>query len=201
MIGFKTASTLLATAAAVSFAPMGSAQAITLNASGPFCSNTDVSPTAVACSGSYDGNTNDSNVLTTLTGAFGGTWSFNEAEKSDSAGAGAFKSNVESTFGTLEFDNSIFGKFVIGLKASNNVSFYLLDGGTTGLSSFDFNTIGTSTNSQNTAQNLSHAALYRLETGTPIPTPALLPGLIGMGVAALRKRKGDAQESAEALDI
>jgi hypothetical protein len=27
---------------------------------------------------------------------------------------------------------------------------------------------------------------------TPIPTPALLPGLIGMGVAALRQRKGEA---------
>lgn len=32
----------------------------------------------------------------------------------------------------------------------------------------------------------------------PIPTPALLPGLIGMGVAALRKRKGEAEESNEA---
>ncbi|MBE9179531.1 PTPA-CTERM sorting domain-containing protein [Oculatella sp. LEGE 06141] len=28
-------------------------------------------------------------------------------------------------------------------------------------------------------------------TSTPIPTPALLPGLIGMGVAALRKKKGE----------
>lgn len=31
-----------------------------------------------------------------------------------------------------------------------------------------------------------------------IPTPALLPGLIGMGVAVLRKRKKDASEAAEA---
>ncbi|MEA5466125.1 PTPA-CTERM sorting domain-containing protein [Leptothoe sp. PORK10 BA2] len=29
----------------------------------------------------------------------------------------------------------------------------------------------------------------------PIPTPALLPGLIGMGVAALRKRRGEASEA------
>ena len=29
---------------------------------------------------------------------------------------------------------------------------------------------------------------------TPVPTPALLPGLIGMGVAALRKRQGDRSE-------
>ena len=33
-----------------------------------------------------------------------------------------------------------------------------------------------------------------LFTTTPIPTPALLPGLIGMGVAALRKRKATAVE-------
>lgn len=33
--------------------------------------------------------------------------------------------------------------------------------------------------------------------GTPIPTPALLPGLIGMGVAALRKRRADAGQVAE----
>lgn len=30
-----------------------------------------------------------------------------------------------------------------------------------------------------------------------IPTPALLPGLIGMGLAALRKRKGEAEQSEE----
>jgi len=34
--------------------------------------------------------------------------------------------------------------------------------------------------------------------GQPVPTPALLPGLIGLGVAALRKRKGEAEvEKAE----
>lgn len=30
---------------------------------------------------------------------------------------------------------------------------------------------------------------------TPVPTPALLPGLIGMGVAALRKKQSEAEES------
>jgi hypothetical protein len=32
---------------------------------------------------------------------------------------------------------------------------------------------------------------------TPIPTPALLPGLIGMGLAAIRKRKGEQAEQPE----
>lgn len=37
------------------------------------------------------------------------------------------------------------------------------------------------------------------EGAQPIPTPALLPGLIGMGIATIRKRKGEAaQESSEA---
>jgi hypothetical protein len=35
-----------------------------------------------------------------------------------------------------------------------------------------------------------------LKTSTPIPTPALLPGLIGMGVAAYRNRKGAATAKA-----
>lgn len=35
--------------------------------------------------------------------------------------------------------------------------------------------------------------------GTPIPTPALLPGLVGMGIATLRKRKAEAvKESVKA---
>lgn len=35
-------------------------------------------------------------------------------------------------------------------------------------------------------------------SATAVPTPALLPGLVGMGVAALRKRKNDRAEAAEA---
>jgi hypothetical protein len=35
----------------------------------------------------------------------------------------------------------------------------------------------------------------------PVPTPALLPGLIGMGVAALRKRKNDRSEVAEVAEV
>lgn len=35
------------------------------------------------------------------------------------------------------------------------------------------------------------AGLYGQITAAPIPTPALLPGLIGLGVAALRKRKAN----------
>lgn len=46
------------------------------------------------------------------------------------------------------------------------------------------------TNSGNEV-GVSHISLYYREdgNGTPIPTPALLPGLIGMGISALRKKK------------
>jgi hypothetical protein len=37
-----------------------------------------------------------------------------------------------------------------------------------------------------------------IATRAAIPTPALLPGLIGMGVAAWRKRKGESAEQSEA---
>lgn len=44
-------------------------------------------------------------------------------------------------------------------------------------------------------KEVSHVSLfYRApEDGVPIPTPALLPGLIGMGVAAIRKRRGSVE--------
>lgn len=41
----------------------------------------------------------------------------------------------------------------------------------------------------NNPTGVSHISLYYREGITPVPTPALLPGLIGMGVASLRKRK------------
>lgn len=37
-----------------------------------------------------------------------------------------------------------------------------------------------------------------ITAGEEIPTPALLPGLVGMGVAALRKRKSEEEETVEA---
>lgn len=47
------------------------------------------------------------------------------------------------------------------------------------------------------ANNFSLDTLRGVESSsTPIPTPALLPGLIGMGVAALRKSKQEAETEA-----
>lgn len=47
------------------------------------------------------------------------------------------------------------------------------------------------------ADNVKYTwAVQATSVPTPIPTPALLPGLIGMGVAALRKRKQEAEAEA-----
>lgn len=51
-------------------------------------------------------------------------------------------------------------------------------------------------NNNGRTQAVSHISLYYRNGGEPIPTPALLPGLVGLGVAALRKRKQEESESA-----
>ena len=50
--------------------------------------------------------------------------------------------------------------------------------------------------SQGSAMYKSHIDLILGGSPTQVPTPALLPGLIGLGVAALRKRKAEAAEQA-----
>jgi hypothetical protein len=45
--------------------------------------------------------------------------------------------------------------------------------------------------------NLRFGTTGQVVPPEPIPTPALLPGLIGMGVAALRKRKSEAADAAD----
>lgn len=55
-------------------------------------------------------------------------------------------------------------------------------------------------NTQNgNLRNVSHVSLYYRapDDGVPIPTPALLPGLVGLGVAALRKKKADIDSTTE----
>ncbi|HEY9879146.1 MAG TPA: PTPA-CTERM sorting domain-containing protein [Leptolyngbyaceae cyanobacterium] len=52
-------------------------------------------------------------------------------------------------------------------------------------------------NDKGNVQNVSHMSIFTSAKTQAVPTPALLPGLVGMGVAALRKRKANAEESAE----
>jgi hypothetical protein len=83
----------------------------------------------------------------------------------------------------------------ISLKGGPSYSiYYIAAGALTDASSINWNTLGIEKGNGDPGPGLSHASVYY----NVIPTPALLPGLIGMGVAAVRKRKGEAEESAEA---
>jgi len=126
------------------------------------------------------------------TGSFdtGLDWSF-EGSSDDSAG-GPFTGNVESNAGTLTFDTPMTGAFAISLKAANFYSLYYFDASFAGTTSIDFDTIGTATNPQGKAQDLSHASLFTAggtpPTGVPSPTAALA-GLGLMGLLVSRRRR------------
>ncbi len=134
-----------------------------------------------------------------LNGINFGNWSSVEAENTTATGAsgtrgfsgGGFRDNVLDTGWFFSNNASTLSALFSSLTATQQVIFGLDD-----VNPFD--------NFFDFTQGVD-ASLVNVGTGpviTPggpsaeIPTPALLPGLIGMGVAALRKRKGE--EAAEA---
>lgn len=162
---------------------------------------------ALACSGSWDGNdvNQQVGVLATLTTAFAtftgstGTWSYVGTTKAGEA-SGPFSSVPGAVTGTLILDAHIQGHFAIALKSSTNFSFYLYDGGLTGMSSVPFTTVGTSINRNMIEQSLSHASLYSYTlppmhstVTTPVPEPgtyALMLAGLGLVGYAVRRRRG-----------
>ena len=157
------------------------------------CLDSTTTPSYLSCAGSFTGNLNGSaSELTSLTTLFGGTWTY--GGKSDDSGSGPFTSNPGGSSGTLTFDTAMFGTFVIGLKAATQYSFFRFDGGSTGITTIDFDTFGVAQNGQGIAQALSHAALY-LGTGVPgvVAEPEtyalLLAGLGVLGFVARRRRR------------
>jgi hypothetical protein len=79
---------------------------------------------------------------------------------------------TNSTFSLSTVGGPLIGKFVFGSETIAN---------------------GTLTAFQ-TSNNAGYQIALEAE---PIPTPALLPGLVGFGIAALRKRKGEAVATTE----
>jgi hypothetical protein len=87
--------------------------------------------------------------------------------------------------------------FVLAMKAGNNHAYNYFDG-TVFSGTWDTDRF---VNRRNIPQDLSHASLYvpdDFTPPTPVPTPALLPGLVGLGVAALRKKKQAAEATQDA---
>jgi hypothetical protein len=145
------------------------------------------------CKGSFVGNINGDAAETTFLDA---TWgataggSFDYLGKSDDAGNGPFTGNPSGTSGTLTFDTPITGWFVIGLKASNQYSYYLFDA-TSPISSLTFDsTAGVAVNRQGIPQGLSHAALYAV--AAPVPEPEtyalMMAGLAAVGFMSRRRK-------------
>jgi hypothetical protein len=186
----------------------------------PLCLNGSVGG-ATECIGSYLSNfgtySNDvtngdpSNLASKLlaTGVFGGItdWTFDGKDDSTSSNPastlGFVANGLDATTGTFGFTSGIDWAntaLAISLKAATRFSIYYIPKGTlaAGTTSINWNTLGVSVNPNNgNPRNLSHASVYFNQVATPptaVPTPALLPGLIGLGVSALRsKRKAVAQ--------
>jgi hypothetical protein len=161
---------------------------------------TGFDPDALACSGAWAGNISpqladvEAQLATDFAAFVGADADFTLVGKSDDENSGPFVGNPDQSTGTLTFDTAITGLFVIGLKASESFSFYLFDGGMSGLTSIDFSTAGVSLNNQGVAQGLSHAALFVLENGQVpgIPEPQtyalMLGGLGALAMVARRRR-------------
>lgn len=139
------------------------------------------------CAGAFEGNNKNQDV----TGWLSTNWSFATTSTFD-------VSNGGSTSGTLSLP-SVSGVFVLALKAANRFTLYEFDTGGATWTSLAFNTIGTSVNKNGKAQDLSHATVYigaaptqppTTTTPEPVSTTLLATGLIGIGGALRRKRRG-----------
>lgn len=87
-----------------------------------------------------------------------------------------------------------FTPFVLALKAGPNVTFNYFDGNSSNDFFGNWDTSRLPSGGPNSA-GFSHATLWVPSDLVGIPTPAMLPGLIGLGVAALRKKKDQDSEA------
>ncbi|MBD2426797.1 hypothetical protein [Phormidium sp. FACHB-1136] len=207
-LAFLGASALAAGSIALSgtFAP---AQALTSTGVSCTAASGLFNPMYMECWGAFEGNDvseggsdNSSGLIALLTEyttnkGLLGTWSASTADKSDNnPGNGVFTSNPTTNSGILTFDTAKVGLFGISLKASNSFSLYLFDGGTTGISSINFNTIGTSlTGGPNPqGQGLSHASFFAFtpddsgDVDVPEPATAAALGTFAMLGLAMKKK-------------
>lgn len=123
----------------------------------------------LGCSGAFSGNDATSNISNSASVAlmdfsstllYSGTWGYDSANKSDTAGYGIFTSNPGTNNGSLSLDTSLEGLFAVSIKAGNYFSLFFFDGDTTGALSFDYTTHGVGIVGNGRAAALSHASYF-----------------------------------------
>jgi len=154
----------------------------------------------VACQGPTAGN-----IAAHLvdTAAFAGYGSFELVGTTNDPHSGPFASESEDESSrTLTFDHVQKGYFVLGLKGGPDYSLYLFDGGTSGIGSLKFDTLGLVNGSGHAGPELSHAALFTSYVPYVAPSPAslmavvpepetgalMLAGLAAIGFVAKRRK-------------
>ncbi|WP_018412013.1 PEP-CTERM sorting domain-containing protein [Methyloversatilis thermotolerans] len=146
---------------------------------------------ASACFGSFANNINGASSETSyLASVLGGTWTV--VGSSDSSGFGPFSSQPAGSTGvTLDFDSALSGRFVIGIKAANQYSYYYFEASTPVTSLSVDSTAGIALNKKGIAQDVSHVVLYSGGALAPVPEPAgwalFAAGLGVMAVIARRR--------------
>ena len=187
--------TLLGTAAATALLAFGTGAHAALTMTTPACTASILTPTYTACGGSFDGNNKNqsADVNAYIASTFGSGYTVSGS--SDDAGTfGPFTSNPTGTTGTLTFDSSIDGAFVLALKAADQFSLFYYDGAGPAISSINFSTLGVAVNSSGIPNGLSHATLYAGPMTPPVPEPetyALMLGGLGLvGWMARRRQRG-----------
>ena len=147
---------------------------------------------ASACKNFTGNDTGFEALINNAFGLTGNTW--NLLGKSDQSGDPVVAPNgVQSGNWSLLSPTSVNSPFVVTVKASTFFSAYLFQG-LTGVTSGTFNVAGVTTGNNGQHANLSHLSVFTSEP-TAIPTPALLPGLIGLGLGVLRKRRQQEQSA------
>lgn len=136
----------------------------------------------IACLGPLSGNVAAGQ---TSEVSFEGFGDFVLVGTSDDVGNGPF-ATIDA--GLMSFDTTLYGSFVIGVKGGPGYSLYLFDGGSTGISSLSFDTLGIVKGNGRAGPDLSHLALFVSAVPEPTNAAMLLAGLAMIGVVARRRR-------------